>query len=157
MTSMLKLFDRLMVKLNRKRLVYDRVDGELYLTRYYVFLKERSKFPFNIFLHRFHKSDDIVLHDHPWGYATLILKGGYREWIPEFDSSGKKIGEVAKWRAPGHFRICKATSYHRIELDPNVTCWTLFMPGIQKRDWGFLVDNKWIQNETYLKSKYPKV
>jgi hypothetical protein len=24
------------------------------------------------------------------------------------------------------------------------------MPGPQKRDWGFLVNNKWIQNEQYI-------
>jgi hypothetical protein len=83
----------------------------------------------------------------------MILKGGYYEWIPQFNSKGEKIGELQVWRAPGHFRICSATSYHRIELDPNVTCWTLFMPGPQKREWGFLVKNKWIPNEQYLHNK----
>jgi hypothetical protein len=32
----------------------------------------------------------------------------------------------------------------------------LFMPGPQKRDWGFLVNNKWIQHEKYLKEHYVK-
>lgn len=150
---MLKRLDQLMSKWGRKKLIYDRVDGELYLTRYYVFLKERTKFPFNIFLHKFHKSDDPVLHDHPWPYATLILKGGYWEWIPQFNSRGEKMGEIAKWRAPGHFRLCSANSFHRIELDPGVDTWTLFMPGPQKRDWGFLVKNRWVQWEQYLANK----
>jgi hypothetical protein len=26
----------------------------------------------------------------------------------------------------------------------------LFMPGPQKREWGFLVKNKWVHNELYL-------
>jgi len=26
----------------------------------------------------------------------------------------------------------------------------LFMPGPQKREWGFLVRNKWVHNEKYL-------
>jgi hypothetical protein len=150
---MLKLLDKLMVRLNRKRLVYDRVDGELYLTRYYLFLKERTKCPFNIFLHRFHKSDDEVFHDHPWPFATLILQGGYWEWRPQFNQQGEKIGEVAKWCGPGSFRTAKATTYHRIELDPAVTCWTLFMPGPKQRDWGFLVRNVWVQWEQYLKQR----
>lgn len=154
---MLHLIDKLMDKLNRKKLVYDRIDGELYLTRYYIFLKDRVKFPFNVFLHKFHKSDDPVLHDHPWPYATLILKGGYWEWVPQFNDRGKKIGEIAKWRAPGHFRICSAKSFHRIELDPEVECWTLFMPGPKQRDWGFLVKNKWVQWEQYLKQRKVKV
>jgi hypothetical protein len=138
---------------DRKRIIMDRVDNEPYLERYYVFLKDRTRFPFNVFLHKFLKSDPDDVHDHPWPYATLILKGGYYEWIPQFNNQGEKIGEIAKWRAPGHFRFCSATSYHRIELDPNVTCWTLFMPGPQKREWGFLVKNKWIPNGDYLQQR----
>ena len=137
----------------RKRIVLDRASEEPYLERYYVFLKDRTWFPFNVFLHKFLKSDPDDVHDHPWPYVTLILKGGYWEWIPQFNSEGQKITEIAKWRGAGHVRFCKATSYHRIELDPNITAWTLFMPGPQKREWGFLVKNKWIHNEHYLKLK----
>lgn len=136
-------------KAGRKRIVYDRLDNEPYLIRYYVFLKDRKYFPFNIFLHRFLKSDPDHVHDHPWPYATLILKGGYYEWRPIFNSVGEKIGETATWRGPGHFRICGANTYHRIELDPGVDCWTLFMPGAQRREWGFLVNNKWMENGKY--------
>jgi hypothetical protein len=146
---LLKLLDRL----GRKRIVMDRVENEPYLERYYLFLKERNRFPFNVFLHKFLKSDPDDVHDHPWSYATLILKGGYWEWIPQFNSAGEKIGEVAAWRGPGHFRISPARSYHRIELDPAVTAWTLFMPGVKQRDWGFLVRNQWIQWEEYLKQR----
>ena len=147
------MFLKLLEKLGRKRIVMDRVENEPYLERYYVFLRERKTFPFNVFLHKFLKSDPDDVHDHPWPYATLILKGGYWEWIPQFNSQGEKIGEVAAWRGPGHFRIAQARSYHRIELDPAVTCWTLFMPGVKQRDWGFLVRNQWIQWEEYLKQR----
>jgi hypothetical protein len=138
---------------DRKRIIMDRVSKEPLLTRYYIFLKDRTKFPFNVFIHKFHKSDPDDVHDHPWPYATLILKGGYYEWIPQFDKDGKKFGEIAHWRGPGHFRLCSANSYHRIELDPDVTAWTLFMPGPQKREWGFLVKNKWIPNDKYLEER----
>jgi hypothetical protein len=138
---------------DRKRIIMDRVSEEPYLERYYIFLKDRNRFPFNVFLHKFLKSDPDDVHDHPWPYFTLILSGGYWEWIPQFNSDGRKITEIAKWRGPGHFRICKATSYHRIELDPNITAWTLFMPGPQKREWGFLVKNKWIPNSEYLQQR----
>ena len=144
---------KLLERLGRKRVVMDRVENEPYLERYYLFLKERERFPFNIFLHKFLKSDPDDVHDHPWPYATLILRGGYYEWGPVFDTVGRKIGEVQHWRKPGHFRTCSANSFHRIELDPNVTCWTLFMPGPKQRDWGFLVQNKWIQWEQYLKQR----
>jgi len=134
-------------------LIYDRIDNELYLTRYYLFLKKRTYFPFNIFLHRFHKSDDATPHDHPWPYATIILWGGYYEWIPFFNEMGELTCEVQKWRGPGHFRFCSAESYHRIELKPGKTCWTLFIPGKKRRDWGFLVNDEWIQHEQYFENR----
>lgn len=144
---------KLLEKIGRKRIVMDRVNNEPYLERYYLFLKDRDKFPFNIFLHKFLKSDPDDVHDHPWPYATLILKGGYYEWIPQFDSKGKKIGEICTWRGAGSFRTCSATSYHRIELDPDVECWTLFMPGPKQREWGFLSKGKWIQWQEYLNKR----
>jgi len=150
----MKWFLNLLERMGRKRIVMDRQSDEPYLERYYLFLKDRDRFPFNIFLHKFLKGDPDDVHDHPWPYATLILKGGYYEWLPQFDSKGNKIAEMCVWRGPGSFRVCRANSYHRIELDPSVTAWTLFMPGPKKRDWGFLVNNKWIQHEQYLKERY---
>jgi len=153
MISLSKLFLNTLDRLGRKRIVMDRQANEPYLERYYLFLKDRKKFLFNVFIHKFLKSDPDDVHDHPWPYATLILKGGYYEWIPVFDVEGKKITETCRWRGPGHFRICSATSYHRIELDPNITAWTMFMPGPQKREWGFFVKNKWVHNDIYLTEK----
>ena len=150
----MKWFLNLLERMGRKRIVMDRQSDEPYLERYYLFLKDRDRFPFNVFLHKFLKGDPDDVHDHPWPYATLILKGGYYEWLPQFDSTGNKIAEMCVWRGPGSFRVCRANSYHRIELDPSVTAWTLFMPGPKKRDWGFLVNNKWIQHEQYLKERY---
>lgn len=152
----MKWFLNILEKLDRKRIIMDRVNNEPYLERYYLFLKDRKKFPFNIFLHKFLKGDPDDVHDHPWSYTTLILKGGYYEWVPIFDDNNKKISEVASWRKPGHFRTCSANSYHRIELDPAIECWTLFMPGKQTKEWGFLVDNKWVENEKYLQGKYER-
>jgi hypothetical protein len=140
----------------RRRIVMDRVNNEPYLERYYLFLKDRKRFPFNVFLHKFLKSDPDDVHDHPWPYATVILKGGYWEWTPQFDSSGEKINEIAKWRGAGHFRTSSANSYHRIELDPTVECWTLFMPGPQTQDWGFLTRQGWVQHEQYLDARIGK-
>lgn len=138
---------------DRKRIILDRDSNEPYLVRYYVFLRERKWFPFNIFVHKFLKSDPDDLHDHPWPYATLILKGGYYEWIPKFDQQGKKFAEVAVWRGPGHFRVCRADSLHRIELDPDVTAWTLFMPGPQRREWGFTTRKGWVPHDQYIQER----
>jgi hypothetical protein len=143
-------------QVGRKRVIMDRIDNEPYLERYYIFLKDRTWFPFNLFLHKFLKSDPDDVHDHPWNYATLILKGGYYEWIPQFNDQGQKAGEMAVWRGVGHFRVCKANSYHRIEVDPGTDVWTLFMPMRKKREWGFLTRRGWIQHEQYLTERAGK-
>jgi len=139
-------------KLGRYRVIMDRVDGEPYLERYYVFLRDRDRFPFNVFVHKFLKSDPTDVHDHPWNFFTVVLRGGYWEWRPQFDAQGCKITEIARWCGPGSFRRAGANTYHRIELDPGITCWTLFVPGRKQRDWGFLVKNTWVQWEQYLKN-----
>ncbi len=144
---------KILEKLGRKRIVLDRINNEPYLERYYLFLKDRKHFPFNVFLHKFLKSDPDDVHDHPWPYATLILKGGYYEHIPNFNPAGALVGHTRYWRGPGHFRICSANSYHRVELKEGTDCWTMFMPGPQRREWGFLVNNKWIHNDIYLTEK----
>ena len=137
----------LMKSLGRYRLIKDRVAQEPYLERYYLFLKDRNTFPFNIFIHKFLKSDPDDLHDHPWGYFTFIIRGGYWEHTPE----GKF------WRGPGHFRKCNANSLHRIELEPGVHAWTLFVPFKQIRDWGFATQGGWVQHEEYLNNLKQKV
>jgi hypothetical protein len=131
----------------------DRVDNEPYLERYYPLFNTRQHTGFNIYIHKFLKGDPDDVHDHPWSYATFILAGGYYEWVPVFNTLGEKINEIRYWRGPGHFRICRPDSYHRVELKPGVTAWTLFMPGPHKRQWGFLVNNKWIHNDNYLASR----
>lgn len=157
----MKAFLNFLEKHDRKRVIMDRQGKQPYLNRYYLFLKDRKKFPFNVFLHQFLRSDPDDLHDHPWPYATLILKGGYWEWVPKFNKiHGVIEGEQKVWRGPGHFRTCSANSYHRIELEPGVDCWTLFMPGPQKHDWGFLTHKnwdwttfKWVQHEEYIQDR----
>ena len=140
----------------RKRVIMDRVDNEPYLERYYPLFNTRQHTGFNIYIHKFLKGDPDDVHDHPWSYATFILAGGYYEWVPVFNTLGEKINEIRYWRGPGHFRICRPDSYHRVELKEGVTAWTLFMPGPHKRQWGFLVDNKWIHNDNYLAGRKQK-
>jgi len=135
----------LLEKCDRKRVILDRQSSDPYLTRYYLLFKDRpSWFPFNIFLHNFHKGDPDDLHDHPWPYFTFILRGGYWEHTP-----GGRF-----WRGRGHFRICGARSLHRIELDPDHDTWTLFIPGLKLREWGFVDNGIWKQHEDYLTEKY---
>ena len=137
-------FVKVMEYLGRRRVIYDRLDNEPYLERYYIFLKDRKNFPFNVFIHRFLKSDPDDLHDHPWAFRTLILAGGY--W--EFTDEGKF------WRGPLSYNYAPANTFHRVELDKNVPyCWTLFIPSFNHKDWGFKTNNGWIQHDEYFNNK----
>ena len=74
---MMTFLSKIMDKLGRRRVITDR-DGKVpYLIRYYLFLKERKNFPFNITLHKVLVSDEPTLHDHPWSWGAIILSGGY--------------------------------------------------------------------------------
>jgi hypothetical protein len=141
---MSKLFHFIMTKLDRYRLIPDRVTGADYMHRYYLFLKDRVTFPFNVTLHKIVKSDEPFLHDHPWPYMTLILKGGYFENTPE--------GRA--WKGPGSVIRRGAEDYHWLELDNEKPVTTLFFMGRQQRDWGFLNNkNTWIQHEEFLNDR----
>jgi hypothetical protein len=53
-----------------------------------------------------------------------------------------------------NFRFSSPKSLHRIELEPGIEPWTLFVPGPKLREWGFIKDGTWVQHEQYLKEKY---
>jgi hypothetical protein len=157
---MMNFLSKIMDKLGRRRVITDR-DGKVpYLIRYYLFLKERKNFPFNVTLHKVLVSDEPTLHDHPWGYATFILKGGYWEHIPIISNEGFVVGSTRVWRGPGHFRIRGADDLHWLELPKDdkgneIPCWSLFFMGRKKKEWGFVrfvqyEGYRWIHNEDYL-------
>jgi len=149
-----------MDKLGRRRVIRDRDNGEPYLIRFYLFLKNRKNFPFNITLHKVLKSDEPTLHDHPWSYATFILKGGYWEHIPIISNEGFVVGATRVWRGPGHFRFRKPDDLHWLELKKDaegneIPCWSLFFMGRKQKEWGFVrfvqyEGYRWINNEDYL-------
>lgn len=146
-----------MDKLGRYRLIPDRRTGAIYMHRYYLFLKDRQTFPFNFTLHKIVRSDDPIMHDHPWPFLTLVLKGGYFEHTPIYDNKGKIVGEKREWRGPGSMIKRSAKEYHWLELDNERPATTLFFMGPQQREWGFLVEPKpnkhrWVRHDYYLKS-----
>ncbi len=131
-------------KHGRHRTIYDRDGVTPYMERYYLLFRNRPRwFPLNITLHKICESDIPILHDHPWGYMTIILKGCYIE-----HTDGDRF-----FRGCGHFRFRRAKSYHWLELVDNVPSWSLFFMGKKQREWGFLKDGEWIESEEYLAQK----
>lgn len=105
-----------------------------YLLRWFVIPRNHR---FNVYVHKFMRSDDDrALHDHPWWFVSIILRGGYIEHTP----GGQRLR-----KAPS-IAYRKAEHIHRVELftewfdgigEREVPCWTLILTGPKARHWGF--------------------
>lgn len=114
-----------------------------YMLRWYLIPRNRR---FNLYLHKFLRDDvDEALHDHPWWFVSIILKGGYDEITldePPFRKEGVRryAPSVAFRRAEHRHRVVlpKRTSYAddtRREIP--IPCWTIVLTGPVSRSWGF--------------------
>jgi hypothetical protein len=125
----------------RPRVIYDREGGSPYLSRWYLLGSvfddtgkrvARSRLPFSLFLHKFHRSDDDgALHSHPWRWSVaFILRGGYSE--------ERRVGDrvVRRVKLPFQLNLIRGTDFHRVDL-LGESCWTLFLAGPKASSWYF--------------------
>lgn len=120
-----------------RRVHIGRSDGDTYLQRFILLRCPLGA----VYLHRFFRGDeDKCLHDHPWNFLSLILKGGYWEETP--DTEGAEGATRRRWIKPGALRYCPAAHRHRVILDENRTgnVWTLILTSTKVRSWGFWTD-----------------
>ena len=107
-----------------------------YLLRWY--LIPRNPFV-NVYLHKFLRDDDDrALHDHPWSFISIMLRGGYEEFTPV---SMDEFGWTEIRQAPS-IAYRPATHQHRVVLFKDnagcpVPCWTIVITGPKCREWGF--------------------
>jgi hypothetical protein len=95
---------------------------------------------FGVYLHHFTRSDhDRALHDHPWPFVAIVLKGGYLE-IHNQHEAGHEVIETHK---PGAVLIRPAEWRHRVVLPAGRTSWSLTIVGRRKRRWGFYTPSGW--------------
>lgn len=98
--------------------------GDVYLSRLMLL-----KAPWlGVYLHVIRRPDWAhCQHDHPWAFATLILRGGYEEMV----------GEQLHVRPPGYFGYRPRGFEHRITrlLDGNAV--TLVVRLRNHEEWGF--------------------
>jgi hypothetical protein len=92
-------------------------------------------------IHHILRSDlDRHMHNHPWWYVTVILRGGYYEVTPLYDMWGDYVCDIREWHGPGSVLFRRANSLHRIEIPAGQTAWTLFITGKYSNSWGFAED-----------------
>ena len=122
-----------------------RHEGEVYLQR----LRIVSCRWFGLYIHWFHASDDDCLHDHPWPFLTLILKGGY--WEHTIGDTGNN---VRHWHPPLAVRFRPARWLHRVEVDPACRPVTMVLRGPRIRRWGFKTVGGWVPWSEYKEKKF---
>jgi hypothetical protein len=111
-----------------------------YLQRWWIIPRNAH---FNVYLHRFLRSDDErALHDHPWPNVSWLIEGEYLEHTPE--------GTFR--RTPGALVEREATSSHRIELIEGQPVTSLFFTGPKEREWGFHCERGWVHWQEFLGS-----
>lgn len=97
---------------------------------------------FGIFLHRFEMPDPRqTLHDHPWAFFSIVLRGGYDEFRRDTHIYDPCLEDSRTYCYPHsvkRFSRMPLNSLHFIaKLHRNPT-WTLVFVGPRKRIWGYL-------------------
>lgn len=133
---------------------------------------------FSLRLHHFFSSDEPHLHDHPFAFWTLVLRGSYEDWVACSWCDGRGGRDYAEWvdmpsgptpvqgrrpcaychgsgqmlgtrMTPGRIRFRPALHKHRVVT---TGCWTLVLSGPKIRDWGFDVPGiGWLRQREYFR------
>ena len=94
-----------------------------------------------IYIHNLLVSDeDKHMHNHPWSFFTLLLKGSYEQLFYIKSKVGADCGGTIKMYERDSFTMGK-NAYHKITL-LTPTAWTLFFAYGKKSSWGYLLDDK---------------
>jgi hypothetical protein len=113
------------------RLTLRRHDGDVYLDRWGVQIKRVGA----VFLHRMDAPDPGQdLHDHPWTFISLVLKGGYEE---ERADTRTWYSALALDRRRFSIRRMRLDECHRVTALARTPTWTLVLCGPVRRQWGF--------------------
>lgn len=141
-------------RMNRKRL--RRHDGAIYLDRWGLDVRRLG----GVFIHKMSAPDPgWDLHNHPWAFASLVLKGGYVEerallqrapgLALEAEQLGRRSRGLASIRRRWSWRVLRLDECHRITKILGGTCWTLVFHGPYRHDWGFVLPTGWISEGEY--------
>lgn len=104
----------------------------------------------SIMFHRIYLTDNDCMHDHPWLFHTILLKGTYLEHFntcPE--CIGPKWYEGKQWIKPWRLQYRPANWVHRLEIPEGKSVWSLVFTSTKKRSWGFWTPKGWTPWRNY--------
>lgn len=88
---------------------------------------------FALYLHRFDGPDPrSTLHDHPWNFLAVVLRGGYVE--RRLNPQTMTVNESHRVRWVNRVRTHDAHAIMRLLRVPT---WTLLLVGRRQRTWGY--------------------
>lgn len=89
---------------------------------------------FGVYLHRFDGPDPRpTLHDHPWNFVSLVLRGGYTE--RRLNPADMTVNERHR---VGFLNVMRTHDAHAIVRLWRQPTWTLMFVGRRVRTWGYL-------------------
>ncbi len=101
------------------------------------------------YIHKFFRSDyDRALHDHPWAFITIILKGGYYE-VHDQTRDGS---QETLWHGVGSVLVRPAQWRHRVVLPEYLgedgqmhyrPSWSFVIVFRREQNWGFFLPTGW--------------
>lgn len=155
---------RIRAGLRRRRLILTGPDQRVFLHRDGVDHPRAG-----IYLHRIHGPDPgLDLHDHPWPFVSIILRGGYDEevepartassradraeateaWAPTLYRTGSAPrGDRRRWRAGSVHRMPLDLAHRIVSVRPGTV--TLVLRGRRRRVWGFYQPDGWVAEDVY--------
>lgn len=128
-----------------RRMVLRRADGDIYMRR----LRIIQTPWFAVYFHRFDAPDPgLDLHDHPWTFTSVVLRGGYVEEVAD-TRHVRKWGGERRYRLPGSAHTMRLDQCHTISELLRIPTYTLVLCGPRRRVWGFYEPGGWVRSQSY--------
>jgi hypothetical protein len=115
---------------------------------------------FALYLHFIYLPDeDRAPHDHPFGFLSLIVRGGYTERLYH-QLGGRQLSKYQRtenrtWRRGTIHTTSKRVAHMIWDLTPGTV--TLVVAGRKKRDWGFWTEEGFVPWQQYNRAKYDEL
>ncbi len=165
------------IQLFEKRTIF-RKEGVPYLIRWNLLGIGIDSSWFSIKIHNIRASDEECLHNHPWAFLSIILKGGYTEytrykpgmlqkkWRYHHFSEKNLLHICSKYFGAGSFLFRPARWSHRLKLENRwkiekneliinnpIPVWTLVFTFKKVQTWGFFTKTGWMPWHKYSEEK----
>lgn len=101
---------------------------------------------FGLYLHQIWEADsDRDPHNHPFGFVSLMLRGGYSEWVQDLCGDTG----VTMLRRPLRLHHTPRFVFHRILVLGQIPAWTLVFVGRRHPEWGFATERGYVPSHSY--------